>query len=96
MTISLIINDIPDYLEDSELYKNIESDDLFDIPEDFFRKELIINTFDDLISYIKIFDYDDEETNEYCKINYINNSKDDLTLNKKFIRFSNQQINLYN
>jgi len=57
MTISININDIPDYLKDSDLYKNIESNDSFDIPEEYFRKELIINTFDDLVSYIKIFDY---------------------------------------
>lgn len=48
MTISLTINNIPEYLKDSELYKNIESDDLFDIPEGYFRKELIINVFDDI------------------------------------------------
>ena len=57
MTISLTINNIPDYLKESKLYENIESDDSFDIPEEFFKKELIINTFDDLVSYIKIFDY---------------------------------------
>ena len=57
MTISLTLNDIPDYLRDSELYKNIESDESFDVPIELFKKELIINTFDDLIEYIKIFDY---------------------------------------
>ena len=57
MTISLTINDIPDFLKDSELYKNIESDDSFDVPIEFFKKELIIRTFKDLLSYIKIFDY---------------------------------------
>lgn len=57
MTINLTINDIPDYLKESKLYENIEYDDPFDIPEELFKKELIINTFDDLVSYIKIFDY---------------------------------------
>ena len=57
MTISLTINDIPDYLKDSELCKNIVSDESFDIPIEFFKKELIINSFEDLIDYIKIFNY---------------------------------------
>ena len=57
MTISLTLNDIPDFLKDSELCKNIESDESFDVPIEFFKKELIINTCQDLIDYIKIFDY---------------------------------------
>ena len=57
MTISLTLNDIPEFLKDSELCKNIESVESFDIPIELFRKELIINTFQDLIDYIKIFDY---------------------------------------
>ena len=57
MTINLTINDIPDFLRDSELCKNIVSDESFDIPIELFKKELIINTFEDLIDYIKIFDY---------------------------------------
>ena len=57
MTISLTINDISEYLKDSELLKNIESDESFEVLIEFFRKEIIINTFDDLIDYIKIFDY---------------------------------------
>ena len=57
MTISLTINDIPDFLRDSELCKNIESDESFDVPIEYFRKDIIINSFEDLIDYIKIFDY---------------------------------------
>ena len=57
MTTSLTINDIPEFLRDSELYKNIESDYYFDVPIELFRKELIINTCQDLIDYIRIFDY---------------------------------------
>ena len=57
MTISLTINDIPEFLRDSDLCKNIVSDESFDVPIEFFKKELIINSFDDLIEYIKIFDY---------------------------------------
>ena len=60
MTISLTINDIPDYLKDSELCKNIDSDDSFDVPIEFFKKELIINSFEDLIEYQNfIFPIDD-------------------------------------
>ncbi len=49
MTISLTINDIPDFLKDSELYKNIESEESFDIPIELFRKDLVINTYQDLL-----------------------------------------------
>jgi len=60
MLITLTINKIPNYLKESELYKNIESIDSdysFDVPEKVFKNELVINTFDDLVSYIMIFDY---------------------------------------
>jgi hypothetical protein len=57
MTINLTINDIPDFLKDSELCKNIVSDESFDIPIELFRKDIIINTCQDLIDYIRIFDY---------------------------------------
>jgi hypothetical protein len=57
MTKSLTLNDIPEYLKNSELCKNIESDESFDVPIELFRKELIINTCQDLIDYLKIFDY---------------------------------------
>jgi len=57
MTTSLTIYEIPNYLLDSKLYQNINSYESFDVPDKFFRKELEINTFDDLVSYILIFDY---------------------------------------
>ena len=57
MTLCITKNDIPDYLKHSELYNNIESEDSFEIPEQFFKTEIIINTFDDFISYIKILNY---------------------------------------
>jgi len=41
----------------SELYLNIELDDSFEVPEQFFKKELVINTFDDFVGYLVIFDY---------------------------------------
>ena len=57
MTTSLTLNDIPEFLKDSELCNNIESEESFDVPNELFKKEIIINTFEDLILYIKIFDY---------------------------------------
>ena len=57
MSITLTINEIPDYLHESDLYKNIESDDSFKVPEQYFKKEMVIYTFDDFVSYIRIFDY---------------------------------------
>ena len=38
MLITLTINDIPDYLQDSELYKNIDSNDSFEVPDEYFKK----------------------------------------------------------
>ena len=60
MTINLTINDIPNYIKASKLYEILnenDNNDLFNIPNEFFKKELVINTFEDLISYIRIFDY---------------------------------------
>ena len=57
MTICITKNDIPDYLKESELYESIESDGLFEVPEQYFKKEIIIKIFDDLIFYIKILNY---------------------------------------
>ena len=42
MTLCITKNDIPDYLKESELYENIESDGIFEIPIDLFKKEIII------------------------------------------------------
>jgi len=38
MLITLTINDIPDYLQDSELYKIIDSDNSFEVPDKYFKK----------------------------------------------------------
>ena len=60
MTINLTINDIPEYLKSSKLYETLnenDSNDSFDISKEFFKKELVINTLNDLIFYIRIFDY---------------------------------------
>ena len=60
MTINLTINDIPPYLKLSKLYETLtenEGNESFDISKEFFKNELVINNFKDLISYIKIFDY---------------------------------------
>ena len=55
--ISIQKNQIPDYLYYSEFFKNIVSEDTFEIPEEFYKQELVINTFDELLCYIKILDY---------------------------------------
>ena len=54
---SLHKNEIPEYLKDSEFYKSIESDELFEIPIEYYKQEIIINTFEDLIIYIRILDF---------------------------------------
>ena len=80
MTNSLTINDIPTYLKKSELSKNIGSNGSFDIPIEFFKKELIINTCQDLIEYIKFFDYwmINDIPNEFY--NFIFKNKDKINM----------------
>ena len=50
-------NQVPLYLEDSELAISIKSNEPFEIPKEFYRQELIINTFDDLLCYIRICNF---------------------------------------
>jgi hypothetical protein len=55
--ISIRKDEIPDFLKNSELNNNLTNNDPFEIPEEFYRQELIIITFDDFLCYIKILDY---------------------------------------
>ena len=48
---------IPEYLQDSEYYKSIQSEESFELSEEHYRKEIIIITFEDLIIYIRILDF---------------------------------------
>ena len=57
IAITITLDEIPDYLHKSELYRNIESNDPFDIHEQYFKRELLINDFNDFVSYLVIFDY---------------------------------------
>lgn len=77
MTISLKIIDVPEYLKLSKLYDSLlELDNKsFDVPIEMFKKEIIINTFDDLIVYIRIFNY--------WMINYIPNDFYDWVFDNK-------------
>jgi hypothetical protein len=55
--ISIRKSQIPKYLQDSEYYKSIQSDDPFELSDEHYRKEIIINFFEDLIIYIRILDF---------------------------------------
>ena len=60
MTKIISINDIPNFLKNSELYDSLLSlnnESLFNIEDQYLKKFVIITCFEDLISYIKIFDY---------------------------------------
>ena len=88
MTYNLTINDIPDFLRDSELCKNIRSNDTFDVPIELIKKEIIINDCKDLIDYIKIFDYWMINTIPNKFYDWIFNNKDKVNmtlLNEKFV-----------
>jgi len=54
---SLHKNEIPEYLKDSEFYKGIESNEYFEIPIEYYKEKIIINKFEDLVSYIRILDF---------------------------------------
>jgi hypothetical protein len=55
--LSIRKSEITQYLQDSEYYKSIQSDDLFELDEKYYKEEIIIITFEDLISYIRILDF---------------------------------------
>jgi hypothetical protein len=55
--ISIRKSKIPKYLQNSEYYKSIQSEDLFELDEEHYREEIIINSFEDLIIYIRILDF---------------------------------------
>ena len=48
---------IPEYLQDSEFYESTQSDGIFELSEEHYREEIIINSFEDLIIYIRILDF---------------------------------------
>jgi len=72
--------EIPEYLHDSEYYKYILSDDPFELPDQYYREEIIINTFEDLIIYIRILDFwlVNKIPNEFY--DYVFNNKDKINI----------------
>ena len=57
MILSIRKSEISEYVWNSILYENIQSDEPFELSEEHYRKEIIINTFEDLIIYIRILDF---------------------------------------
>ena len=55
--ISITKNQIPEYLKNSEFYNALESNEPFEIEEQFYSQELVIDSFDKLLHYIKICDF---------------------------------------
>ena len=54
---SLRKSEISKYLQDSEYFETIQSDDIFELEEKYYKKEIIIITFEDLIIFIRILDF---------------------------------------
>ena len=82
--VKVTISQIPDFLKQSTLYKSLselDNDLSFDIQDDFFKNEIIINTDQDVISYIEMFDYwmIDIIPNDFYKA--ILKIKDDIDIN---------------
>ena len=59
MTLNININDIPDFLKLSELYDSLSKlgNESFEIPEQYYKNNLTITCFKDILYYIKVFDY---------------------------------------
>jgi hypothetical protein len=60
--IKITKNQIPEYLKNSGFYNGLNinqssDDEPFEIPKEYYRQELEINNFDDLVSCIKICDF---------------------------------------
>ena len=77
------ISQIPEFLKSSKFYESLselDKDSSFDIQDEFFKESIIIDTDDDLISYIKMFDYWMMETipNEFYKYILKNKNKIDI------------------
>ena len=54
------VSKIPDFLKLSKLYESLselDNEEPFDIQDEFFKEEIIIKNYKDLITYIKMFDY---------------------------------------
>lgn len=92
MTICITKNDIPDYLKDSFLFESIESNDLFEISLDYFDKEFIIKTLDDLIKYIRILDFWMIKRIPIEIYKYVFNNKKDINIEKINEIFNNNYI----
>ena len=58
-SISLTIDEVSSYLHMSELYLVLKQNDSipFDILDKYYKNTVIINTNEDLILYLHIFDY---------------------------------------
>jgi len=50
-------SEIAKYLQDSVFYETIESNGTFELSEEHYKEEIIINSFEDLIIYIRILDF---------------------------------------
>jgi hypothetical protein len=50
-------SNIPEYLTFSDLYENIESDEPFEILDEYYENNININSIDELNKYLKIFDF---------------------------------------
>ncbi len=59
MSKQLSIGDVPKYLHNSQLYETLKecTESTFDIPPEYFREEIIINSDEDLQFFIKLLNY---------------------------------------
>ena len=83
---------IANYLHNTHVYNMIETNDSFEIPQEYYKETININTYDDFISYIIIFDYWglDKLPIEFYK--YVFNNKRDINIFELIEKFGNTNI----
>ena len=82
-TCTISIKDIPDFLRDSQLFQNLESDDDFEISNQYFKNNLDINSIDDFFHLLDTLRYWGIDKIPFEIYDYIINNK--IILKSKFI-----------
>jgi hypothetical protein len=89
------ISQIPEFLKSSKFYESLlelDNDSFFEIQKEYFKEEIIVETNDDLISYIILFDYwmIDHISNDFYKV--ILDIKDKIDMNLLLDKFHMNEL----
>ena len=90
--LQLTKNEIPFYLHNSDFYKMLDSNDSFEIPKHFFEEILVINTYDDLVKYLVIFNFWGLEKLPFEVYEYIYTNKKHICINDLKLKFADTYL----